>query len=81
MEVWLLIVVIVAAVIMTVVQCIPQKKEKPIFGVLKIDLQDPNEDMFKLEINISDPNELLKHREVTLKIVEVSSNSRMKRPL
>lgn len=44
------------------------KRPKPIFGSLKINLKDPNEDMFKLEVFVDDPNELLKHTQVLLKI-------------
>ena len=44
------------------------KKPKPLFGSLKINLKDPNEDTFKLEVFVNDPNELLKHTQVLLKI-------------
>lgn len=44
------------------------KRPKPIFGSLKINLKDPNENMFKLEVFVDDPNELLKHTQVLLKI-------------
>ena len=57
---------------------------KPIFGRLVINLQDPEADMFKLEIDIDDPNVLLRAKQVTLHVVEVTSmstNSHKKQPL
>ena len=57
---------------------------KPVFGRLIINLQDPEADMFKLEIDIDDPNVLLQAKQVTLHVVEVSStpaNSQKKQPL
>ena len=57
---------------------------KPVFGRLIINLQDPEADMFKLEIDIDDPNVLLQAKQVTLNIIEVKSiptNSRKKQPL
>ena len=59
-------------------------KNKPVFGRLIINLQDPNADMFKLEIDIDDPNVLLQAKQVTLHVVEVAStpaNSQKKQPL
>ena len=60
------------------------RKSKPVFGRLIINLQDPNADMFKLEIDIDDPNVLLQAKQVTLNVIEVSSmpaNSQKKQPL
>ena len=57
---------------------------KPVFGRLIINLQDPEADMFKLEIDIDDPNILLQAKQVTLNVIEVKSiptNSRKKQPL
>ena len=57
---------------------------KPVFGRLIINLQDPEADMFKLEIDIDDPNVLLQAKQVTLHVVEVTSmpaNSQKKQPL
>ena len=57
---------------------------KPLFGRLIINLQDPEADMFKLEIDIDDPNVLLQAKQVTLKVIEVKSiptNSQKKQPL
>ena len=57
---------------------------KPIFGRLIINLQDPEADMFKLEIDIDDPNVLLQAKQVTLNVIEVKSiptNSQKKQPL
>ena len=57
---------------------------KPVFGRLIINLQDPEADMFKLEIDIDDPNILLQAKQVTLHVVEVTStpaNSQKKQPL
>lgn len=57
---------------------------KPVFGRLIINLQDPEADMFKLEIDIDDPNILLQAKQVTLKVIEVKSiptNSQKKQPL
>ena len=57
---------------------------KPVFGRLIINLQDPEADMFKLEIDIDDPNVLLQAKQVTLKVIEVKSiptNSQKKQPL
>ena len=57
---------------------------KPVFGRLIINLQDPEADMFKLEINIDDPNVLLQAKQVTLHVVEVTplpANSQKKQPL
>ena len=60
------------------------RSNKPVFGRLIINLQDPEADMFKLEINIDDPNILLQAKQVTLHVVEVTStptNSQKKQPL
>ena len=57
---------------------------KPVFGRLIINLQDPEADMFKLEIDIDDLNVLLQAKQVTLKVIEVPStpaNSQKKQPL
>ena len=57
---------------------------KPVFGRLIINLQDPEADMFKLEIDIDDPNVLLQAKQVTLNVVEVkpiATNSQKKQPL
>ena len=57
---------------------------KPVFGRLIINLQDPEADMFKLEIDIDDPNVLLQAKQVTLRVVEVTStptNSQKEQPL
>ncbi len=57
---------------------------KPVFGRLIINLQDPEADMFKLEIDIDDPNVLLQAKQVTLNVIEVTSmptNSQKKQPL
>lgn len=57
---------------------------KPVFGRLIINLQDPEADMFKLEIDIDDPNILLQAKQVTLNVIEVTStptNSQKKQPL
>lgn len=57
---------------------------KPVFGRLIINLQDPEADIFKLEIDIDDPNVLLQAKQVTLKVIEVKSiptNSQKKQPL
>ena len=60
------------------------RNNKPVFGRLIINLQDPEADMFKLEIDIDDPNILLQAKQVTLNVVEVKSiptNSQKKQPL
>ena len=60
------------------------RNNKPVFGRLIINLQDPEADMFKLEIDIDDPNILLQAKQVTLHVVEVASipaNSQKKQPL
>ena len=60
------------------------RKNKPVFGRLIINLQDPNADMFKLEIDIDDPNVLLQAKQVTLNVIEttaVPTNSQKKQPL
>ena len=57
---------------------------KPVFGRLIINLQDPEADMFKLEIDIDDLNVLLRAKQVTLNVIEVPStpaNSQKKQPL
>ena len=57
---------------------------KPVFGRLIINLQDPEADVFKLEIDIDDPNVLLQTKQVALNVVEVTSiptNSQKKQPL
>ena len=57
---------------------------KPVFGRLIINLQDPEADMFKLEIDIDDVNVLLQAKQVTLNVIEVKSiptNSQKKQPL
>lgn len=57
---------------------------KPVFGRLIINLQDPEADMFKLEIDIDDPNVLLQAKQVTLNVIEVKTmpiNSQKKQPL
>ena len=60
------------------------RSNKPVFGRLIINLQDPEADMFKLEIDIDDPNVLLQAKQVTLDVIEVKSiplNSQKKQPL
>ena len=60
------------------------RTNKPVFGRLIINLQDPEADMFKLEIDIDDPNVLLQAKQVTLNVVEVKpipTNSQKKQPL
>lgn len=60
------------------------RNNKPVFGRLIINLQDPNADMFKLEIDIDDPNVLLQAKQVTLNVIEttvVPTNSQKKQPL
>lgn len=60
------------------------RSNKPVFGRLIINLQDPEADMFKLEIDIDDPNILLQAKQVTLNVIEVKSipaNSQKKQPL
>ena len=60
------------------------RNNKPVFGRLIINLQDPEADMFKLEIDIGDPNILLQAKQVTLNVIEVKSiptNSQKKQPL
>ena len=60
------------------------RNSKPVFGRLIINLQDPEADMFKLEIDIDDPNILLQAKQVTLNVIEVKSiplNSQKKQPL
>lgn len=60
------------------------RKSKPVFGRLIINLQDPEADMFKLEIDIDDLNVLLQAKQVTLNVIEVKSiptNSQKKQPL
>ena len=60
------------------------RSNKPVFGRLIINLQDPEADMFKLEIDIDDPNVLLQAKQVTLNVTEVKSiptNSQKKQPL
>ena len=60
------------------------RSNKPVFGRLIINLQDPEADMFKLEIDIDDPNILLRAKQVTLNVIEVKSiplNSQKKQPL
>ena len=60
------------------------KNNKPVFGRLIINLQDPEADMFKLEIDIDDLNVLLQAKQVTLNVIEVTStpaNSQKKQPL
>ena len=57
---------------------------KPVFGRLIINLQDPEADMFKLEIDIDDLNILLQAKQVTLDVIEVAptpANSQKKQPL
>ena len=60
------------------------RSNKPVFGRLIINLQDPEADMFKLEIDIDDPNVLLQAKQVMLNVVEVKpipTNSQKKQPL
>ena len=60
------------------------RNNKPVFGRLIINLQDPEADMFKLEIDIDAPNILLQAKQVTLNVIEVKSiptNSQKKQPL
>ena len=60
------------------------RNNKPVFGRLIINLQDPEADMFKLEIDIDDPNILLQAKQVTLNGIEVKSiptDSQKKQPL
>ena len=59
------------------------RSNKPVFGRLIINLQDPEADMFKLEIDIDDPNILLQAKQVTLNVIEVKpmpTNSQQKQP-
>ena len=48
------------------------RNSKPVFGRLIINLQDPEADMFKLEIDIDDPNVLLQAKQVTLNVIELA---------
>ena len=60
------------------------RNNKPVFGRLIINLQDPEADMFKLAIDIDDPNVLLQAKQVTLNVIEIKSiptNSQKKQPL
>ena len=60
------------------------RNNKPVFGRLIINLQDPEADMFKLEIDIDDPNILLQAKQVTLNVIEVAplpANSQKNQPL
>ena len=60
------------------------RNNKPVFGRLIINLQDPEADMFKLEIDIDDLNVLLQAKQVTLNVVEVKpipTNSQKKQTL
>ena len=60
------------------------RNNKPVFGRLIINLQDPEADMFKLEIDIDDLNILLQAKQVTLDVIEVAptpTNSQKKQPL
>ena len=60
------------------------RSNKPVFGRLIINLQDPEADMFKLEIDIDDPNVLLQAKQVALNVIEVKPiplNSQKKQPL
>ena len=60
------------------------RNNKPVFGRLIINLQDPEADMFKLEIDIDDLNILLQAKQVTLDVIEVASaptNSQKKQSL
>lgn len=60
------------------------KNNKPVFGRLIINLQDPEADMFKLEIDVDDLNILLQAKQVTLNVIEVKpipTNSQKKQPL
>ena len=60
------------------------RNNKPVFGRLIINLQDPEDNMFKLEIDIDDLNILLQAKQVTLKVIEVKpmpTNSQKKQPL
>ena len=60
------------------------RSNKPVFGRLIINLQDPEADMFKLEIDIDDLNILLQAKQVTLNVIEVTSipaNSQKKQSL
>lgn len=60
------------------------RSNKPVFGRLIINLQDPEADMFKLEIDIDDPNVLLQAKQVMLNVIEVKSiplNPQKKQPL
>lgn len=60
------------------------RSNNPVFGRLIINLQDPEADMFKLEIDIDDPNVLLQAKQVTLNVIEIKSmptNSQKKQPL
>ena len=62
----------------------PDGNSKPVFGRLIINLQDPEADIFKLEIDIDDPNVLLQAKQVTLNVIEVKSiptNSQKKQTL
>ena len=60
------------------------RNNKPVFGRLIINLQDPEADMFKLEIDIDDLNILLQAKQVTLDVIEVAptpTNSQKKQSL
>ena len=60
------------------------RNNKPVFGRLVINLQDPEADMFKLDIDIDDLNVLLQAKQVTLNVIEVKSiptNSQKKQSL
>ena len=60
------------------------RNNKPVFGRLIINLQDPEADMFKLEIDIDDLNVLLQAKQVTLNVIEVKpipTNSQKKQSL
>ena len=62
----------------------PSNNNKPVFGRLIINLQDPEADMFRLEIDIDDPNILLQAKQVTLNVIEVKpipTNSQKKQSL
>lgn len=60
------------------------RNNRPVFGRLIVNLQDPEADMFKLEIDINDPNVLLQAKKVTLLVVNVTplpANSQKKQSL
>lgn len=79
-----LAIIILIVVILSKAVSSHNRNNKPVFGRLIINLQDPEADIFKLEIDIDDPNVLLQAKQVTLNIIEITStpaNSQKKQPL